>query len=163
MKSDLRKIIDRFKKPVKLAEEAGVTLALESCHHVNTGTGLLVGKLIDEFGSNKIRLLWDPINSFYASGEDPYPYEYERIKQYIVYIDIKDALIDKRLNLYQFCQLGEGNKVSWPKILRALIEDDYQGVIALEAVALPAVGTKEEVTREFYRRLRELLASLESG
>ena len=152
-----KKTIERFQKPVRLAEKAGITLAVESCPFAMTGTGMLVLKLIEEVGSKNIKLLWDPINSFYSSGEDPYPYEYERVKDYIVYIDVKDKVIDKRLNLQEHCLLGQGNKVSWPPILQALIKDDYQGLITLETRYAPRGGTLEEGAREQIRILRQML------
>ena len=156
-------LLERFQKPVKIAEEAGVTLALESCHLTNTGTGLMVCKLIDELGSENVKLLWDPCNSFYASGVDPYPYEYEKVKSYIVYIDIKDKVIDKRYMKNAHALIGEGNKIYWPEILRALGDDKYQGVISLETAYTPKGGTREDGTKESLWRLRQMIASLEGG
>ena len=156
-------LVERFQKPVKIVEEAGVTLALESCHLTNTGTGLMVCKLIDELGSKNVKLLWDPCNSYYASGVDPYPYEYEKVKDYIVYIDIKDKVIDKRYMTNAHVLIGEGNKIYWPEILQALKEDNYKGVISLETAYTPKGGTREDGTKESLRRVRQMIDLLEGG
>lgn len=154
------KTVERFQKPAQLAEKADIILALESCFFAMTGTGLLVRKLIEDVGSKNIRLLWDPINSFYASGEDPYPYEYEEVKNYIVYIDVKDKIINKRLNLQEHCLLGQGNKIDWPPILNGLVNDSYQGVITLETRYAPEGGTLEDGARKQVQILRQMISTL---
>lgn len=155
------KIIERFQKPMQIAEEAGVILAMESCHHSNTGTGIQVCQLIDELGSKNVKLLWDPCNSFYASGQDPYPYEYEQVKEYIVAVDVKDKIIDTRTGRYEHTVMGNGNKIYWPEILQRLLKDNYQGPLVLESEYAPKGGTVEDGTRESLKRLREMMSSLE--
>ena len=154
------KIIERFQKPIQIAEEAGVILAIESCHHSNAGTGMLVCKLIDELGSKNVRLLWDPSNSFYTSGQDPYPYEYEHVKDYIACVDVKDKIIDTRLGKNVDTIMGKGNKIYWPGILQRLLEDNYQGPIVMESPYKPKGGTIEDGAKENIKELKEMISSL---
>ena len=57
-----------------------------------------------------------PPTSVTASGENPYPDEYEQIKDHIVIIDMKDNIIDKRYNYWSHVVMGKGNKLNWPEI-----------------------------------------------
>ena len=154
------KIIERLQKATRIAEAAGVILALENCYWCNLGTGLLVAKAIDEIGSKNLRLWWDPANSVMASGENPYPDEYEQVKDYIVSIDMKDEIIDKRYNYWSHVAMGQGNKLNWPDIFQALIRDNYQGVILLESTYIPEGGTIFDGAKESFSNVRQMLASL---
>lgn len=153
------KIIERFQKPIRMAEEAGVILALESCHHSNAGTGIMVCKLIDKLGSNNVRLLWDPCNSAFTCGQDVYPYEYQQVKDYLVGVDIKDKIIDTRTGRFEHAAMGTGNKVYWPEILQALIKDDFQGIVVLESEYAPAGGTLEDGTRASLAVLESMISN----
>ena len=155
------KIIERFQQPIRIAEEAGVILALESCHHSNAGTGIMVCNLIEELGSKHVRLLWDPCNSFFTSGQDVYPYEYQQVKDYIVGIDVKDKIIDTSTGRFDHTVMGEGNKVYWPEILQALVKDNYQGILVLESEYAPAGGTVEDGTRASLAVLKNMMSVLE--
>jgi len=102
-----------------------------------------------------------PPTSVTASGENPYPDEYEQIKGHIVIIDMKkDNTIDKRYNYWSHVAMGKGNKLNWPEIFQALIRDDYQGLIALESCYIPKNGTIHDGARESFSNVRQMLASL---
>jgi sugar phosphate isomerase/epimerase len=153
------KIIERLQKAVRIAEAGGVTLALENCHWCNLGTGLLAAKAIKEIGSKNVGLWWDPANSAMASGENPYPEEYEQVKDCIVSIDMKDVVIDKRYNYWSHVGMGKGNKVNWPEIFQALTRDNYQGVIHYESAYIPEGGTIDDGAKESFSNVRRMLAS----
>ena len=57
---------------VQLAEERGITLAVETGNNAMITSAWLARKLIDEIGSDRLQLLWDPANSLYCT-EAPYP------------------------------------------------------------------------------------------
>lgn len=152
------KIIERFQKAIRIAEEAGVILAMECCPHSNAGTGIMVRSLIDELGSKNVRLLWDPCNSFFTSGQDVYPYEYQQVKDYIVGIDVKDKNIDTFTGRSEHALMGEGKKIFWPEILQALVRDDYQGILVLESEYTPTGGTMEDGTRANIATLKNMMS-----
>jgi len=153
------KIIERLQKSVRIAENGGVILAIENCYWCNLGTGLLVAKAIKEIKSEHVALWWDPSNSFIASGENPYSDEYEQIKEYIVSIDMKDVIIDKRYNYRSDVVMGKGNKIYWPDILQKLSKDNYQGIINYESNYIPKDRTMIEGTKESFSYIRKILAS----
>ena len=152
------KIIERLEKATRIAEASGITLGLENCHWCNLGTGLLVAKAIKEIGSKNIGLWWDPANSAMASGENPYPDEYTQVKDYLVAIDMKDVIIDKRYNYWLQVAVGEGNKFNWQEILRALVRDNYQGVVSLESNYIPEGGTLHNGAKVSFSKVRQMLA-----
>lgn len=155
-------IIERLKKPAQMAEEAGVTIALEDCHYTNLGTGCLVKKAVDELGSKNVKILWDPVNSYFASGVWPYPEEYEKIKDDIIFIDIKDKIVDRPMRALHHTAWGEGELAGkWEEILRRLIKDGYDGIISMEVGYIPEGGTILDGTTQIYYALKELIASLE--
>ncbi len=51
-------------------------------------------KIFQEINSPFFRLLYDPCN-FYIAGEEPFPYAYNKLKEFISYVHIKDAYILK--------------------------------------------------------------------
>lgn len=152
------KVIERLQKATQIAESGGVILAIENCHWCNLGTGLLVVKAIKEIGSKNVRLWWDPANSAMASGENPYPEEYEQIKDYIVSIDMKDVIIDKRYNYWSHVAIGQGNKVNWTNIFKSLKKDNYQGIINYESAYVPKNGTINDGAIESFSNVRQMLA-----
>ena len=154
------KIIERLEKASVIAEKNDVILAIENCHWCNLGTGLLVVKALNEIKSKNLGLWWDPANSVMASGENPYPNEYEQIKDHIAIIDMKDEIIDKRYNYWSHVAMGKGNKNNWQDIFQALIKDNYQGLIALESCYIPKNGTIHDGARESLSNVKQMLASL---
>ncbi len=153
------KVIERLQKAARTAEAGGVILAIENCHWCNLGTGLLVAKAINEIGSKNVGLWWDPANSVMASGENPYPEEYEQVKDFIVSIDMKDVIIDKRYNRWSHVGMGQGNKLNWPSIFQVLNRDKYQGIINYESAYIPECGTIDDGAKESFLNVRRMLAS----
>jgi sugar phosphate isomerase/epimerase len=155
------RILERLKKPAQMAEDAGVTLALESCHYTNLGTGVLVKKAIDELGSKNVKLLWDPVNSYFSSGVWPYPDEYEVVKEDIVFIDIKDKIVDRPMRSQYHVAWGEGElSGKWEEILTRLLRDRYGGVVSMELGYIPENGTILDGTKQTFDRLKDLIDSL---
>jgi L-ribulose-5-phosphate 3-epimerase len=155
------RILERLKEPAQMAEAAGITLALECCHFTNLGTGLLVKKAIDEIGSESIKLLWDPVNSYFSSGVWPYPTEYEEVKDYIVFIDIKDKIVDRQMRAQYHAAWGKGELANkWQEILKRLIRDDYQGIISMEVAYIPEGKTVLDGTEQTFYALKRLFTSL---
>ena len=140
--------LKKLEEPVKIAEKESIVLVIETAIFDNISTAALAKKLIEEIGSENLRVLWDPCNTLY-SNEVPYPNGYDLIKNYIVHIHFKDGMVDRPMATFNCCPLDKGQmKPYYPGIVRALRKDRYQGVISLESVYVPENRTREDGFRE---------------
>ena len=125
---------------VCMAERAGVDLVTETENGGMITSNFLAAKLIDELGSPRLGILWDPTNSLYCT-EEPFPTGYERGRRYLRHTHIKDAHIDIPRATVQFRALGTGDLAPYlVDIAAALRRDNYQGVVSLEANYHPPGG-----------------------
>jgi sugar phosphate isomerase/epimerase len=93
--------------------------------------------LVESVGSDRLRLAWDPAN-FVQCGVRPFTDGYRRLRPYLAYVQVKDAL----LATGTVCVAGAGDG-EWPQTLRALRADGYDGFFSMEphlAEAGPAGG-----------------------
>ena len=139
------KLMRMLEPPVRLAEEEGVTLVVETGNNAMITTGVLGRKMIDDIGSNNLKLLWDPANSLYAN-EPTYPDGWEHLKGgYLGHLHIKDVRGDIPSATVNMCPLGTGDMAPYLEPLaQALKDDGYQGGISLENVYRPEGGTFED-------------------
>jgi len=145
--------------PVKLAENEGITLVVETGNNAMITSGVLAKKLIDDLGTKHLKILWDIPNTMYCT-EVPYPDAYEEIKDYIGHIHLKDCKIDIARATVRFCPLGEGDVAPYLEdIAAALKKDGYQGVISLESVYRPDNGTFEDGFRECLPAFKKLFGN----
>ncbi len=138
------RLLKLMEAPVKLAEEKGVTLVVETGNNAMITSGVLAKKLIDDLGSKHLKILWDIPNTMYCT-EVPYPDAYEQIKDDIGHIHLKDCQVDISKATVRFCPLGGGDVAPYLEgIANALLRDNYQGTISLESVYRPDNGTFED-------------------
>jgi sugar phosphate isomerase/epimerase len=130
---------------VQLAEKEGVTLVLENGNGLMVPSAWLGRKLVDEMGSEHLKILWDPGNGLYAN-EKPFPDAYEALRGGALgHYHIKDAIVDMPKATVEFCEMGTGQLVSsYEPTAKAFREDGYDGVISLESVYCPEGGTFED-------------------
>ncbi len=92
---DRAEVMARLAAMLEIAEAEGVLL----CHENERGIyGDSVERCLDiqkEFGG-RIKCVFDPAN-FICMGDEPYPYGYNTLKDYILYFHIKDAYGEKRI------------------------------------------------------------------
>ncbi len=142
------KLLKLMEPPVKLAEDEGITLAVETGNNAMVTSGWLGRKLIDDLGTKRLKIIWDIPNTLYCT-DVPYPDAYEEIKEYIGHIHIKDCKANISRATVQFCPLGQGDMAPYLEdIAAALKRDGYQGVVSLESVYRPDNGTFEDGFRE---------------
>ena len=142
------KLLKLMEAPVKLAEDEGITLVVETGNNAMITSGVLAKKLIDDLGTKHLKILWDIPNTMYCT-EVPYPDAYEEIKDYIGHIHLKDCQADIARATVRFCPLGEGDVAPYLEgIAEALKKDGFQEVISLESVYRPDNGTFEDGFRE---------------
>ncbi len=72
------KLLELLRPAVDLAEKEAITLVLETGNNAMITSGYLGRKLMDELGSKRLKILWDPANSFYAC-EPTYPDGYNAL------------------------------------------------------------------------------------
>ncbi|MCP4398451.1 MAG: sugar phosphate isomerase/epimerase [bacterium] len=150
------KLLKLMEGPVKLAEDEGIMLAVETGNNAMITSGWLGKKLIDDLGTKHLKIIWDIPNTLYCT-DIPYPDAYEEIKEYIGHIHIKDCKSNIARASVQFCPLGDGDMAPYLEgIAGALKRDNYQGVVSLESVYRPDNGTFEDGFRACWPRLKQL-------
>lgn len=153
------KLLKLLEPPVKLAEAEGITLVLETGNNAMIPSAWLGRKLIDDLGSDRLKILWDPGNCLYAN-EPAYPDGYDALKGgYMGHFHIKDAKVDMPKATVEFCEMGTGDMAQYLKpIATQLKQDDYDGMISLESVYRPDGGTFEEGFNASVGMFKELFA-----
>lgn len=140
---------------VQLAEDAGITLVVETGNNAMVTSGQLARKLVEEMGSPRLRVLWDPGNSLYCS-EPAYPDGYEALRGCLGHVHIKDLLVDIPKATVQQVRYGGGHMAPFfAKIAAALEDDGYAGVVSLESVYRPSDGSFEDGFRASCAGFRE--------
>lgn len=138
------KLIHLMAVPVKIAEEEGVTLVVETGNNSMITSGFLGRKLCEDVGSEHLKILWDIPNTMYCT-DVPFPDAYEELRGCIGHIHIKDfkAIISRAT--VGFFPLGEGDVAPYMEdIANALKQDGYEGAISYESVYRPEGGTFED-------------------
>jgi sugar phosphate isomerase/epimerase len=150
------KLLKLLEKPVRVAEEAGITLVVETGNNAMITSGYLGRKLIDDLGTKHLKVLWDIPNTLYCT-DIPYPNAYELIKDHIGHIHIKDCKANIAHATVRFCPVGEGDMAPYLEgIAAALKRDRYPGVVSIESVYRPDGGTFEDGFRRVLPTVRKL-------
>jgi sugar phosphate isomerase/epimerase len=150
------KLLKLLEAPLRVAEDAGITLAVETGNNAMITSGYLARKLIDDLGSKHLKVIWDIPNTLYCT-DIPYPDAYEQIRDHLAHIHIKDCKIDIAKATVTFCPLGQGALAPYLEdIMAALKRDNYRGVISIESVFRPDNGTFEDGFRQALPVLRKL-------
>ncbi len=122
-----------YREPVAYAEKMGTTIVTENCNGGQVTSNYLAAKLIDEIGSDILKILWDPCNAIYCT-EKPFPDGYAAANGKIGHIHIKDAKIDIARATVEFRSLGTGDMAPYLlDIADALKKDNYEGIVSFEA------------------------------
>lgn len=124
------RIIKKFEKIVKLAEEYGNTIVVENEPSTFVGNGRTLADFISSLSTKAVRALWDPGNNLMdEEREDPYPIGFDYIKNFVLHVHIKDGVREN--SKVRFLKVGEG-QAKIEENLRALKEIGYSGYISLE-------------------------------
>lgn len=146
-----RRIAPYLREAAEETHREGIILALENEHSCFAGSGEETALLLSFVRSPHLKVIWDPGNAFFA-GEVPYPDGYEKIKEYIVHVHIKDARFNKERKEPEWALIGEG-EIDFPAQLKSLIEDGFKGVISLETHISPL----KEASRVSLQRLSSMI------
>ena len=155
----LDRIAEGLREAARRAEEAGVMLILENVRSCWANTGINTAAVLEAVDSPALRALWDPANDF-VSGGVPYPTGYEAVRPHLQHVHVKDARIeDAAAGLTSWAPIGEG-EVDYQGQIRALLEDGYPGVVALETHWRPAGGSAEAASRHSFAGLLALVREM---
>ena len=150
-------LMNRLEEPLQIADDAGITLVMETAISGNVTSAFLARKLIDEIGAPHLKVLWDPCSSLYCT-EIPYPDGYEAIREHIVHVHLKDGVVNLPAATFDFCAMRQGQMDPYYNdIVDALKRDGYDGTISLESVYTPEGGTREDGFRESLPVFMELM------
>ena len=140
---------------LQLAEDAGVTLVVETGNNAMVTSGYLGRKLVDEMGSSHLRVLWDPGNSLYCA-EPAIPDGYQALRGCLGHVHIKDLLVDIPKATVQQVRYGDGQMAChFTSVAAALKEDSYAGAVSSESVYRPLGGSFEDGFRASFAAFRE--------
>lgn len=147
-------IIRHLKEAARIAQRSSVQLLLENEPSCNGGFSEEVAAIIRAVDSPALRGLWDPGNEAYG-GREAYPAGYNRIKELMSHIHLKDAY--RSADGSPRCvPLGSG-QVPVIAQLRALLEEGYEGLFTIETHFRPEGGSRATGTRMSLDALRALL------
>ena len=142
----MAEILERFREPLTLLEERGLTLLLESDPSVYTTNHRLLAQLLDALNSPAAGAIFDPGNDvFDERGEIPYPDGYGFVRKYIHHVHIKDA-VKNAAGEPECVKVGTG-LVPYPELLAALKDDGYDGYCSLETHYRLGARISEELMR----------------
>ena len=143
---------------VEMAERERVTLVVETGNGGTICSARLGRRLVDEIGSERLKVLWDPANCMFAN-EPPAPLGIEALGDgaALGHLHVKDVVADMPAAHLRVCELGAGQLAS---SLRPMAEwaarTGYAGAISLEAVYRPDGGTFEDGFHACVGRFREI-------
>jgi sugar phosphate isomerase/epimerase len=141
-------VVDLLTEAAKKAGEAGITLALENEHICFADSAKNTVALIEKIGHPNLRINWDPANAYY-SHEDPYPFGYQFVKDYVAHVHFKDAIMDE---CGHSRYVVEGN-IKWEDQLRQLQKDGYKGFITIETHCRPKVKSAKQTLERIHKVL----------
>lgn len=154
------RIWTKLELPIRIAETEGIVLGFENVSSGNIGTSADLERLFAQFDSPALKLIWDPGNAA-AAGDSRSALEgYERVKDRVVHIHVKDVAFVNGQR--QWLPIGQGI-VDYVPFLKALECDNYTGTVALETHYRAPGGTGAEATAASLLGLREAIRRAESG
>jgi len=139
-------ILQKFQEVTRILESTSKTLLIENESSTNTATGDETARFLSQLAHPQVKAIWDPANCIFSPvAEAPFPEGYERIRDWMLHIHVKDAR--KGPDGEPECvPIGEG-QVGWLAQLKALRADGYEGYLSLETHWRAKALSKEELER----------------
>jgi len=145
--ADIGPFVQMLRPAADYAADRDVTLVLENEAHDASGTVEGMLRILEGVGSEAFKANFDPTN-YYQASEEPFPYAYRRLKDYIGYVHLKNGCLhdptahsevgrggtmpnlegDQHIH---YCPIPEG-AVNVEGLLTQLREDKYTGFCTLE-------------------------------
>ncbi|MDE2855777.1 MAG: sugar phosphate isomerase/epimerase [Chloroflexota bacterium] len=143
----------------QIAEDRAITLVMETGNNAITNSAFLARRMVDEVGSARLKVMWDPANALYST-EAPYPDGYEALRGGCLgHIHLKDVVVEIAKATIACRQLGTGQMAPYLEdMATALKADGYAGAISLESVYRPHGGSFEDGFRASVGALKALFS-----
>lgn len=126
------RVIDRYARAIRMAEEGGVTIVIESEPSVCTENMGLLHTFLNQLQSDRVAALFDPGNEISDPAcPPPYPDGYELLRPYLRHVHLKDARATAGRDFYEPALMGRGD-VDFHGLLRRLKADGYDGWVSIE-------------------------------
>jgi sugar phosphate isomerase/epimerase len=141
------KILERYHKPVQMAADANIILAIENEAATSVSNARYLQRFLADIGAPHVKALWDPANEVFADdGERPYPEAFHRVESDMAHFHLKDARRDEETGEPHCVPVGEG-VIDWQGQVKALLASDYDGAVSLETHWRPKELTEEQLNR----------------
>jgi sugar phosphate isomerase/epimerase len=138
------RIFAKMELPIRIAEREGILLGFENVASGNVGTSHDLERLFAAFDSPALKLIWDPGNAAAAGDDRSASDGFLRFRDRIVHIHIKD--VDFVNGERRWLPVGAG-KVDYVGLLKAVLREGYDGVMAFETHYRPPSGSGIEATK----------------
>jgi len=138
----LDRIVEGLRPMVRIAEDEGVKMCLETEGSTFSGNCRELRTIMDALDSPAVMATWDILNSWRSGDEVPYPDAYQLIRGRIAHLHIKP---NKQHNIKT---VGESTS-TYEEIFRALLADGYDGAASIEHWGSPELmlsGIRQLVT-----------------
>ena len=132
-------LLDYFQQACAMAKSAGITMLMENEHICYGNTVDNTRALIQTIGCDNLKLNWDPGNAYF-SHEIPYPDAYEKIKDIVGHVHMKDALTHPDGSM-EYVVKGT---IDWEGQIKALMDSGYEGYLSIETHCRPKVKSAHE-------------------
>lgn len=119
-------VMERMAQMVKAAEKAGIILLHENEMGIYGESAGRCLDILQTINSPNLKAIFDPANFIHAN-EITFPYAYQLLKDHVIYMHIKDALLEDGAVVPS----GEGDG-KLPEILTDLYHSGFSGFLSLE-------------------------------
>lgn len=155
----IQEIAERLDAPVRMAAQAGVTLALENCPHAYLQQTRHVLDVLRLVNSPHLRLLWDPTNA-YRCGESDVAELAGEAAPCLAHMHVKGIVLDTTATRGREYVMIEQGEVDYRRLLGEVRAAGYRGVVSLEPhYALPRSG-REGAAQESFDSLLRIIDSI---
>ena len=153
------KLVKLMGPVVELAEKENIMLVVETGNNAMITSCFLGCKLIDDLGTEHLKILWDPANALYC-GENPSMDTFDSMSGgYLGHIHMKDVNVAIHQASIKCVALGKGQMAPYlSQIAEKIREMDYKGAISLESVYRPKNGNFEDGFHSSITLFKELFS-----
>ena len=96
-------------RAAQIAEDRGTTIVVETGNNAITNSAWLARRMVDEVGSEHLKVMWDPANALYST-EAAFPDGYGHLRGGALgHIHLKDVVVDIAKATIACRQLGTGS------------------------------------------------------
>jgi len=121
--------VEILRETSNYAAKEDVILALENEPAYIADTGERTANLVKSVQNDNLRVNWDPCNA-YVAGERAFA-GYGYVRDLVVHVHLKDAIIDNKTGRKTYVPLGEGEVGIFDQIKR-LVSDGYKNFLSIE-------------------------------